>query len=109
MLIAPAAGVLGVLPFIFQLDLTFVQFLLVTFATLVVSYVLGLIFGAPVYLALRQLGYPHTRYLMTYAALLVLTTPFLLDDVYALLSFGPPVLLVAGAFCFFRGPQLESM
>ena len=108
MLIAPAASLLGLCPFIFQLNLTFIQFLLITLAALVISYVAGIIFGAPGYLVLGRLGYSQTKYLMAYAALLVISTPLLLDDVYALVTFGPPTLFAAGAFCYIRGPTIDT-
>jgi hypothetical protein len=104
MLAAPAVALLGLAPFVIQLDLTFMQFLFATVAALVVSYVLAVLVGYPGYLALRHFGYAQTKYLMIYAVLVVLATPLLLDDVYALLSFGPPMLLAAGAFCYLRGP-----
>jgi len=108
LLIAPMAGLLGIVPFLFQLNLTLTQFLLVSVVALVVCYIGGLILGAPGYLILRSLGYSDTKYLMIYAGLLVAVTPILLDDVYALLSFGPPILLSAAAFCFIRGPAIDT-
>ena len=108
MLVAPVIALLGIVPFVFQLDLTFLQFLLAAVAALVVSYVMALLFGTPGYLILRHLGYAETKYLMAYAALLVIATPFVLDDIYALLTFGPPTLLAAGAFCFVRGSAIDA-
>ena len=107
MLAAPAIGLLGIVPFVFQFDLTLSQFLLMLLAAFVVSYVMGLLFGAPGYLILKYFGYSETRYLMGYAALLVVAAPIVLDDIYALVSFGPPVLLAAAAFCFIRGPSIQ--
>ncbi|MEJ2087595.1 MAG: hypothetical protein P8Y69_03795 [Gammaproteobacteria bacterium] len=108
MLLAPAAGLLGILPFIVRLNLSVVQYLLVTVGALIVCYVGGLILGAPGYLILRRLGYTQTRHLIAYAAVLVLLTPIVLNDVYALLSFGPPILLGAAAFCLLRGPAIQT-
>lgn len=108
MLIAPAIGLLGIVPFVFQLDLSIVQLLLATVAALVVAYVMALLFGTPGYLILRYVGYSQSKYLLAYAALLVVATPFVLDDVYALVTFGPPTLLAAGAFCFFRGSTIDA-
>ena len=108
MLAAPAVALLGLAPFVIQLDLTFMQFLFATVAALVVSYILAVLVGYPGYLVLRRFGYGQTKYLMIYAVLVVLATPLLLDDVYALLSFGPPMLLAAGAFCYLRGPVIDA-
>lgn len=108
MLLAPAAGLLGILPFVVRLNLNAVQYLLVTVGALLICYVGGLILGAPGYLILRRLGYTETRYLIAYAALLVLLAPVVLNDVYALLSFGPPILLGAAAFCLLRGPVVQT-
>jgi hypothetical protein len=108
MLLAPAVAVLGLVPFVVQLNLTFVQILLIALVALVVSYLLGTLFGSPGYLILKRLGYSETRYLMAYAVLLVILTPLILGDIYAVLTFGPPTLLAAGAFCFIRGPAVES-
>ena len=108
MLVAPVIALLGIVPFVFQLDLTLVQLLLAAVAALVVSYVMSLLFGTPGYLVLRYLGYSQNKYLLAYAALLVIATPFVLDDVYALLTFGPPTLLAAGAFCYLRGSAIDA-
>ena len=108
MLAAPAIALLGIVPFVFQFNLTLNQFLLMLVAAFVVSYVMGLLFGAPGYLILKYLGYSETRYLMGYAALLVVAAPIVLDDIYALVSFAPPVLLAAAAFCFIRGPSIDA-
>ena len=62
MLVAPVIALLGIVPFVFQLDLTFLQFLLAAVAALVVSYVMALLFGTPGYLILRRLGYAQTKY-----------------------------------------------
>ena len=106
MLLAPAIGVLAIVPFFLQLNLTIVQFLLGALASLVFAYIAGLIFGSPGYLLLRSLGYLHSGYLVAYAALLVLIVAILLGDIYALLTFGPSTLLAACAFCLIRGPAL---
>jgi hypothetical protein len=106
MLIAPAIGVLGIAPFFLQLNLTIVQFLLGALASLVFAYIAGLIFGSPGYLVLRSLGYLQSKYLIAYAAVLACVVAILLGDIYALLTFGPPTLLAAGAFCLIRGPAL---
>lgn len=108
MLLAPAAAVIGILPFIIRLNLSVVQYLLVTAGALIICYVAGLMLGAPAYLVLRRLGYAHARYLVAYAVLLILLAPILLNDVYALLSFGPPILLATAAFCYLRGPAIGS-
>ena len=108
LLISPAIGLLGILPFFFQLNLTFMQFLIVGALALVVTYITAMLFGTPGYLTLRHFGYSQTRYLMTYAAVLVAATPFILDDVYALVTFGPPALLGAGAFCYIRGSVIDA-
>ena len=108
MLVAPVIALLGIVPFVFQLDLTFLQFLLAAVAALVVSYVMALLFGTPGYLILRRLGCAQPKYLMAYAALLVIATPFVLDDIYAMLTFGPPTLLAAGTFCFIRGSAIDA-
>jgi hypothetical protein len=107
MLVAPAAALIGLLPFVLQLNLSFMLFLYMLVAALVVSYTLGLLFGAPGYLLLKRFGLADTKYLMGYAALLVILAPIVLGDIYALVSFAPPVLLAAGAFCFIRGPVIE--
>ena len=108
MLAAPAIALLGLLPFVLQLNFSFMQFLMVLVAALVVSYILGLLFGSPGYLILKRLGFAETKYLMAYAIVLVIITPIALDDIYALVSFAPPVLLAAGAFCYIRGPSIET-
>jgi hypothetical protein len=107
MLIAPAAGFLGILPFVLQLNISFMQFLLIIVAAIVVSYIGGLLFGAPGYLTLKYLGYSQTKYLVAYAVLLVIGTSILFGDPYVIVSLGPPTLLVAGAFCFIRGPAIN--
>jgi len=108
MLLAPIAGLLGVLPFIFKLDISIGQFLLIPLAALVVSYLFGLLIGAPVYLALKALGYSQTKYLMLCAMLLVIATPIMLGDIYALVNFAPPTLVAAGLFCYLRGSAIEA-
>ena len=108
MLLAPAVAVLGLIPFVVQLNLTFMQILLIAVAALVVSYVLGTFFGSPGYLVLKRLGYSEPKYLMGYALLLVILTPIILGDIYAILTFGPPTLLAAGTFCFIRGSAVEG-
>jgi hypothetical protein len=82
--------------------------LLIALASLVVSYLLGTIFGSPGYLILKRMGYSETKYLMAYAVLLVILTPIILGDIYAILTFGPPTLLAAGTFCFIRGPAMAG-
>ncbi len=108
MLAAPAIALLGIVPFVFQFDLTLMQFLFMIVAALTISYIIGLLFGAPGYFILKYLGYSETKYLMSYAALLVVAAPIVLDDIYALVSFAPPVLLAAAAFCFIRGPSIDA-
>ena len=108
MLAAPAIGLIGIVPFVVQFNLSLVQFLLMTLAATVTAYILGVIFGGTGYLILKYLGYSRSRYLMAYAALLVIAAPIVLDDIYALVSFAPPVLLAAGAFCFIRGPETDT-
>ena len=107
MLAAPAIALLGLLPFVLQLNFTFMQFLMVLVAALIVSYIMGLLFGWPGYLVLKRLGFADTKYLMAYAIVLVIITPIALDDIYALVTFAPPVLLAAGAFCYIRGPVVD--
>ena len=108
MLAAPAIALLGLLPFVLQLNLTFMQFLMVLVAALVVSFILGLLFGSPGYLILKRLGFAETKYLMAYAIVLIIIAPIALGDIYALVTFAPPILLAAGAFCYIRGPALEA-
>ncbi|MEM8766109.1 MAG: hypothetical protein AAGE43_01595 [Pseudomonadota bacterium] len=108
MLLAPLGGVLGVLPFLFWLNLSAGQFAAVIVMLTVLCYVLGLFLGLPGYLVLKRLGYTHTRYLLGYALFLVAISPLIARDVYALVSFGPPILLAAFLFCFLRGPELGT-
>ena len=109
MLVAPAVALLGMIPFVFQLNLSFIQFLLVAVAALVISYITAILLGTPGYLILRYLGYSQTRYLVAYAVLLVVATPLLLDDINAALFFGPPTLLAAGVFCLVRGSPIYAV
>lgn len=108
MLLAPLGGVLGVLPFLFWLNLSAGQLAFVLLALTILCYLLGLILGLPGYLVLKRLGYPQTRYLLGYAVFLVAISPLIAQDVYALVSFGPPILLAAGLFCYLRGPELAG-
>ena len=107
MLLAPLAALLGILPYIVQLNLTISQYLLAALAALVVCYVLGLVLGGPGYLLLTRLGYSKTVHLMGYAVVLVIAATIAFSDVYVLVSLGPPILLGAGAFCYLRGQALD--
>ena len=104
MLIAPLVALIGIVPLVFQLNLSIVQFLLMMVAAILVSYLFGLIIALPGYLILKSLGYGQAMYLMAYAIVIVIALPIVLGDIYALLSLAPPILLVAGAFCYLRGP-----
>ncbi len=108
MLLAPLGGVLGVLPFLFWLNLSASQFAAVILMLTILCYVLGVFLGLPGYLVLKRLGYTHTRYLLGYALFLVAISPLIAQDVYALVSFGPPILLAAVLFCYLRGPELGA-
>ena len=108
MLLAPVVALLGMVPFVVQLNLTFGQFLLAAVAALLVSYIAALLFGTPGYLVLKRLGYSQPKYLMAYAVLLTVLTQIVLGDIYATLTFGPPTLLAAATFCFVRGPAIEA-
>lgn len=105
---APLIGAIGLLPFILQLNLSVLQFLGVIVVVVVLAYLAGLVFGAPGYLLLSRLGYARSPYLLAYAGLLVVLAPIVLDDIYAVLAFGPPTLLAAAAFCYLRGSALAS-
>jgi hypothetical protein len=107
MFIAPAAALLGIMPYLFVLNLTFIQSLRVIVVALIVCYVAGVLVGAPGYLVLRSLGYLQAKYLITYAAFLVVVAALLFSDGYVLLSLGPPMLLAAAAFCFLRGTAIQ--
>ena len=107
-LIAPAAALIGLLPFVFQLNLSLVQFLVIALVALVVSYLTGILFGAPGYLTLRYFGYAQTGYLVAYAVLLVGVITYLLGDLNAVLFFGPPTLIAVAAFCFVRGSPIHA-
>jgi len=108
MLIAPAAALLGVVPFLFQLNLTFGQFAAACVFILILAYVGGLFIGGLGYLILGAIGYSESRYLLAFAVLFVVLVAVLYRDAYVLVSFGPPVLLVAGAFCYLRGSVTET-
>ena len=108
MWLAPAFAVVGLLPFIIQLDLTVLQLLALLLAVVLVSYLLGLCFGAPGYFILKRLGKPHAKYLIGYAVVLVALVAIVVQDPYALLVFGPPTLIVAAAFCYLRGAELQQ-
>ena len=108
MLIAPATALLGILPYVFLLNLTLTQALLSIVAATLLCYIGGLVLGAPGYFALRALGRSQSIYLMSYAALLVIATAYLFKDVYVLVSLGPPILLAAGAFCVLRGAPMQT-
>ncbi len=108
LLLAPIAGALGIMPFIFQLNLSTGQFLAVDSVVIVTSYLFGLVIGGPGYLLLKRLGLSGSRYMMGYAVLLTILAPIVLDDIYAMVAFGPPILLAAAAFCYFRGPAVEA-
>lgn len=108
MLIAPAASLLGVIPFFIQLNLTFGAFIGACLFVLILAYVGGLVVGGLGYLILRALGISESRYLIAYAVLFVVLVALLYGDVYVLVSFGPPVLLAAAAFCYLRGSGADS-
>jgi len=103
MLFSPAAGVLGIIPYLFVLNLGIVQIIVVLVATLLLSYLLSAIFGAPGYFILKRMALHENKYLLAYAGALVILVAIAYQDVYALVSFAPPVLLVAGTFCYLRG------
>lgn len=108
MLIAPAASLLGVIPFLIQLNLTFGAFIGACLFVLILAYVGGLIVGGLGYLILRFLGFSERRYLIAYAVLFVALVALLYGDVYVLVSLGPPVLLAAATFCYLRGSGADS-
>jgi ABC-type amino acid transport system permease subunit len=109
MLIAPLAAMLGILPYFVPLNLTLMQGLGATLAALLMCYLIGAIIGGPGYLVLRRLGFAQSRYLLAYAALVVVVAAILFADVYVIVSLGPPVLLATGAFCLLRGePAVAS-
>ena len=108
LLLAPIAGALGIMPFIFQLNLSIGQFLTIVSIAIVMSYLFGLVLGGPGYLLLNRLGYTDSRYMIGYAVVLIILAPIVLDDIYAMVAFGPPILLAAAAFCYFRGPAVEA-
>ena len=103
MLLAPAIGTLGVVPFLLPLNVTAVQFVLALLAAMLLIYLVVLIVGSPAYLLLRRTGSDTPLFLVGYAAALVIIAAILLGDVYALLSFGPAALLTSGTFCYLRG------
>lgn len=103
MLIAPLAGAVGVLPFLFYLNLSAGQWLFVIVAVVILSYILAGIFGGLGYLVLKRLGYTENKYLLSYAVALVALVAIAYADFYALVSLGPPVLLATWAFCYLRG------
>lgn len=103
MLLAPLAALLGILPYFFVLNLSIGQMAGVLGLGALLSYLGGLLFGAPGYFLLNALGRPQTLYLVGYAMLLVALLAIVLQDATVLISIGPPVLLVAIAFCWLRG------
>ncbi len=108
MLLAPAVGTLGIVPFLLPLNVTILQFLLALLGCMLLVYLVTLIVGTPGYLLLRAARADRPAYLIGYAAALVILAALLLGDGYALLSFGPAALLTAGAFCYFRGGLSEN-
>lgn len=111
MWLSPLLGFVGLLPFVFKLDLSPTAFAIVFAAIILVSYALGLVIGGMGYLLLKRFGSIESKWLMAYAAGWVLVTPILVGDPYAVLVFGPPTLLVAAAFCYLRGraiPRVEA-
>ena len=103
MLLAPAVGALGIVPFLLPLNISFVQFVLALLAGTLLTYVAVLLLGSPGYFLLRRTGADKPPYLIGYALALVAVAAILFGDVYALVSFGPTALLTAAAFCYFRG------
>ncbi|MDA1075645.1 MAG: hypothetical protein O3A63_12925 [Proteobacteria bacterium] len=104
-LLAPAFSVLGVLPFLFNLNLAFSGFLIAILALTILCYLIGTIFGGVGYLILKLLNRTQSAWLIGYAVVLVVVVAIFYRDPYALLSLGPPALIGAGAFCWLRGPQ----
>ena len=104
MLIAPLAGLLGALPFLFNLNLSAGQFALAGLAILILSYVLTALVGSPGYLLLKALGRTEAIYLLAYALAVVAIVALAFGDVYALVSFAPAALLITGLFCYLREP-----
>ena len=103
MLLAPLAALLGILPYFFVLNLSVGQMAGVLALGALLSYLGGLLFGAPGYFLLKALGRPQALYLVGYALLLVALLAIVLQDATVLISICPPVLLVAIAFCWLRG------
>lgn len=103
MALAPLAAVAGLLPFLLFLNLSIGQWLAVLAVSIVLAYLTALIFGSIGYFVLKRLGFTDNKYLYTYAGALVLLITVAYADVYAFVSFAPPILLVTAAFCYFRG------
>ncbi len=106
--LSPIAGLLGFLPFVFNLNLSFGLFLAMAGVALVMLYLGGLILGAPVYFLLRNLGYADPKYLFAYAIVLSVIAWIVFSDIYAMVTFAPPLLLVTLAFCYLRGPEVTA-
>ena len=108
MLLAPIAGLLGIVPYFFVLNLSVGQMFAVLIVGLIISYVGGVLLGAPGYFLLKASGRSQSVFLMGYAILLVLLLALLLQDSSVLISIGPPVILAAGAFCWLRGDPVDT-
>ena len=108
MWLAPLFGFIGLLPFVWQLNLGVLGFLGVMLGIVLVSYLLAASIGGIGYLILRRFNRADNAWLMAYAALCVAVTAPLVQDWHAILVFGPPTLLVAAAFCYLRGPPADE-
>ena len=103
-LLAPLFALFGIVPYFIVLNLSMPQMLVLAGLGVVLSYIGGVLLGAPGYLLLKAMGKSQSIYLMGYAAALIGLLAVVLQDTSVLISIGPPVILAAGAFCWLRGP-----
>ena len=108
MLLAPLAGWVGVLPFLVNLNFSFGQFIAVTLAVILGSYLVTLVIGSAGYFALKAMGLADVKWLCAYAFGVVCLGAIISGDAYFILSFAPAALLITGLFCYLRKPATEE-
>ena len=108
MLLAPLAGWVGVLPFLINLNFSIGQFLLVSLAVVLGSYLITLIVGSIGYFSLKAMGLAEWPWLLGYAAVVVILGAIVSGDGYFLLSVGPAAALITGLFCYLRKHPVKS-
>lgn len=108
MLLAPLAGWLGVLPFLINLNFSLGQFLGVTVAVILGSYLITAVIGSIGYFSLKAAGLTDAKWLFVYAFAVVCVGALISGDAYFILSFAPAALLITAVFCYLRQPETAT-